>query len=152
MHSFRASDGNRGINGACGHLIAKELLVGQHFLSPLLFSLAKLFVFFVGALDPPVHVGLVGSCIVLFAQALLPHLIGQHLVELLMLQALLILPVNVLQARLVVLLQTLLDVLLLLLKLKLFSVVSDDVSHAIHNGLDSFTPIGHFFLTRLLFL
>ena len=114
--------------------------------------MAKLFVFFVGALDPPVHVGLVGSCIVLFAQALLPNLIGQHLVELLMLQALLILPVNVLQARLVVLLQTLLDVLLLLLKLKLFSVVSDDISHAIHNGLDSFAPIGHFFFTRLLFL
>lgn len=114
--------------------------------------MTKFFAFFVGALYPPVHVRLVGSGIVFLSHALLPDLVSQHLVELLMLLALLILLVDVLQARLIVLLDTLLDVLFLLLQLELFSIVSDDVSHAIHNGLDALATVGHFFLTRFLFL
>ena len=99
------------------HLIAKELLVGKHSCFLSLVLLAKLFAFFLAAFDPAIHVGLVGPRIVLLPHTLLTHLVRQYLVQLLMLQALLSLFVDVLEASLFVLFEALLDVLLLLFQL-----------------------------------
>ena len=79
-------------------------------------------------------------------------MVRQHLVQLLVFQALLILFVDVLEASLFVLLETLLDVLFLLFQLKLFAVVSNDFSHAIHDGLDALAPLSHLLFASLFLL
>ena len=82
----------------------------------------------------------------------LTNLSCQHIVKLLMLLAVPVLLVDVLQARLLILLNALLNVLLLLLKLQLFAVVTDDIAHAIHDSLDAATPLSHLVLPGNFFI
>ena len=102
-------------------------------------------------LDPEVHILGVGASLALFFELLFTHLLSQIIVKLLMPESILILPVDVLQVRLLILLNALLDVESLLLTHSLFFIVANDVSHAIHHGLDALAPLSHFIFTSLLF-
>ncbi len=117
----------------------------------MLFGLT-IFIVLISTLDPSVHVRFVCPGIVLFSHALFSDLVSKHIVELLVLGPRLVLGVDVLQASSLVLLKTLLDVLLLLLHLQFFSIIANHLTHAIHNGLDATTALGHLLLTSLLFL
>ncbi len=110
-----------------------------------------IFIVLIGSFDPSVHVRFVCPSIILFSHSFLSDLVGENLIELLMLSPGLVLLVDVLEASFLVLLKALLDVLLLLLYLQFFAVVFHSVTHAIHNGLNAATTLCHLVLTGLLF-
>lgn len=99
-----------------------------------------------------IHVGLVGAGLLLFSRLLLTHLGLQLLVQFLVLGPLFVLIIDVLEVRLLVLLDALLNVLLLLFELELLIVVADGIAHAVHDGLDAAAALSHGSLARLLLL
>ena len=153
--ALASSDGRRGTGYRLAddtHLVSEVLLVGHHLLFFGLVSSLLNLSLFVGAFDPPVHVGAVGAGVVLELHLLLAHLRCQHFVQLLVLLTLLVLFVDVLQRCLFVLVDALLDVLFLLLKLQLLIIVLYDVAHSVHNGLDALATGSHLTLASLLLL
>ena len=69
-----------------------------------------------------------------------------------MFDPILVLLVDVLQMSLLVLFDALLYIELFLFSHQLLIVITDDLTHAIHDSLDAFATIRHLLLTCLLFL
>ena len=103
-------------------------------------------------LDPDVHILLVGASLALLFELLFSHLLSEIIVELLVLKSVLVLAINVLQMRLLILLDALLDIDSLLFAHSLFLIVANDVTHAVHHSLDALTSLCHFLLTCLFLL
>ena len=67
-----------------------------------------------------------------------------------MAHSILVLLVDILEMRLLVLCNTLLNILLFQLELNFLAIVSDNVSHAVHDSLNFAPPFDHLLLTCLL--
>ena len=74
------------------------------------------------------------------------NLSSQYLVKCLMLLTISILLVNVLKTCLFVFFEALLDVFFLLFQLKLSTVITNDIAHAIHDSLNTSASLSHFLL------
>ena len=85
-------------------------MVGEDFLFARVFLSLPVTIVLLGLLDPDVHVLGVGAGLALFFELLFAHLLSQIIVKLLMPESILILPVDVLQVRLLIFLNALLNV------------------------------------------
>lgn len=104
-----------------------------------------------GLLQLVCHVILVCLMIILFAHALLAHLVSKHIIQLLVFRPGFILVVDVSKFGLLISGDALLDVLFLLAKLQLFAVIANHVAHCVHLVLDAFTARSELSLTSVLF-
>ena len=110
-----------------------------------------IFIVLIGTFDPSVHIRFVCPGIILFSHTFFPDLVGENVIELLMLSPGFVLLADVLEASFLILFKALLDVLLLLLHLQFFAVIFHSVTHAIHNGLNATSALCHLMLSGLLF-
>ena len=128
------------------------LLVVHHFLLASLFKTYTILVVLFDLFGPSTHVRSVGSSIDVLLHLLGVDLISQGLVQLLMLGSIFVLLINILKMSKFVLLDALLDVLFFLPLLHLFAIVLDDVFHVVHDALDPFASLCHFFLSSDLLI
>ena len=96
--------------------------------------------------------GLVSALLYFLMHSTLANLRCQHLVKSFVLLPIPIPLVDVLEAGLLIFLDALLNVFLLLLQLQLSAVVADDIAHAIHDSLNTTSPLSHLLLPRDFFL
>lgn len=134
------------------HLILKVLLIGEYFLFEGLAGLIILHFTFLSKHSLLVDKGLVGAFLYILLHSTLANLSSQHLVKSFMLLTIPILLIYVLKACLFIFLQALLNVFLLLSQLKLSAVITNNITHAIHNSLNTPAPLSHFLLPCNFFL
>lgn len=151
LHFRACEDSDRHCIGIL-HLIEQKLLVFKEFCLALFISFTAVLCFLICSLHPSIHIGLVGAGVLLLTQALLSYLVLEDLVEGVVFCARLVLVVDVLEACLLILLETLLDVLAFLFHLKLLPVVLDHVRHVVHHGLNAITAFLHLLFASPLFL
>ena len=134
------------------HLIHEELLISFNFLFECLAGLLILNFTFFGKHVLRVNERFVHALLYISLHSTFANLCSQHLVKLFMLLTILILLINVLKACFFVFVEALLDVFLLLFQLKFSTVITNDISHAIHDSLNTSTSLSHFLFPCNFFL
>jgi hypothetical protein len=107
---------------------------------------------FLSLLDPLIHVLGIRLIVVSLLHLLFAYLLGELVIELLMLEAILVFPIYILQVSLLILFNTLLNVLFFLLEHQLLIIVPNGITHAIHDCLDALAPIGHCLFARFFLI
>ena len=134
------------------HLFPEELLVLNHLVLSSLIRCCSLLIGLIRLLDHAMHIGLIGTSIILLAHSLLVNLLCEGLCQLDVLRPHLVLLVNIMKLCLFILFDTLLNVFFLLPETHLFAVVADHLAHLVHLLLDPAATLSDFPLSCLLFL